>query len=331
MRQSPRPLIDAIAIALSMNPRQSTLVILIAVAVVVSLNWLANVSEEIVRNLLPGGWAIWILLISFPILALLLRYVVFPRPGTPDPVQTSLPLKKPAVPPGHKGLIVSLSTFTSYTNLLPADTPKESWNSDRLLQEFSKEQPNWTLILNHVHASNMQVPLTAIQHHARAGTLQHVWVIVTDDMQDPDDARKITRPGSKHLALAFKEIVSQLGIKAQIHIGSPHFPELVVSPYNSEQTFAAVSYIFNEFVPRLKLAETDVISDITSGTVLMSTGNVLACALFSRHMQFTAATNEPISGAPLDAPTCYTLAIDDDQLRRLVLKRIFSEEPAAGT
>ena len=62
--------------------------------------------------------------------------------------------------------------------------------------------------------------------------------------------------------------------------------------------------------------------DITSGTVTMTAGMMLACALFGRRLQYTAADNDPTDGQPLEQPKPYAITVDETALRRLVLQHM---------
>jgi hypothetical protein len=139
----------------------------------------------------------------------------------------------------------------------------------------------------------MQVPLEAIRHHLEDGALRHIWVLATSDIKD--ETGKIIRPGSHGLVAACERILrAGLGWRGVTvhHCGDE--PELIVPPYNVRQAFAVVDRVYRQEAPRAGLADMDVIADITGGTVTMTAGMLLACALLRRPLQYTAADNDPL-------------------------------------
>lgn len=212
-----------------------------------------------------------------------------------------------------------LSTFTTFANKLPPGRQNEKWSGADLLAALDRPAPDWRQILDHVQASNMQVPLEAVAHHAQDGRLRHVWLLTTDDTKD---GQGNVRVGSRHLGAAFKRVVREgLKLKVEVHCDDP---TLIVLPYNVQSTYDAVNHIFEEEAGRANLSEADIIGDITAGTATMSAGVLLACALLQRPLQYTAALVEPIHGRPLDKPHCYAIQIDETTLRRLMVKRLLA-------
>jgi len=53
---------------------------------------------------------------------------------------------------------------------------------------------------------------------------------------------------------------------------------------------------------------------------------MLACALFGRRLQYTAAENDPTDGRPLEQPKPYAITVDETALRRLVLRHMAEAE-----
>ena len=183
-----------------------------------------------------------------------------------------------------------------------------------LRELLAAASPDWDTIRKLVRASNMQVPLEAVRFHSDARTLTHVWVLATLDLKDKD-GQHVVRPGSERLLDVFKKIIEhETEGRVAVH------DEFRVPPYNAQTVCETVDRIYREDAAALGLPPHSVIADVTSGTVAMTAGMTLACALFDRPLEYTAADSDPVRGLPMDRPQPVGLDIASDALRRLVLQ-----------
>ena len=323
MRRLIRALTDGLALLLGLSPNQRLLAVVLAAAGVVTLNWFSNATLVLLEG--PARWnsQFWVALLGLP--AVLLAFLVLAwqawRRTQPTVAQPVMAAARPV--PGQ-GLIVFLSTFNTFEPKLPPERWGERWKGDELLAALAADRPDWPRILDHVMASNMQTPLEAIRYHLEAGTLHHVWVLATSDI--PGEGGKVARAGSHRLAGAFERILREgMGWHVSVHDHRTQ-AELIVPPYDVQKVFTVVDRIYREEAPREGVRPDDVIADVTGGTVTMTAGMLLACALFSRKVQFTAAENDPTQGKPLERPTPYAIQVDEAVLRRLMLRHLAAVE-----
>jgi len=322
MRRMIRILTDGLALLLGLNPNQRGLAVLLLVAGLVTLDWFSATTLDLLTG--TANWhtlSFWAGMLSLPLVFLAFLITsrqVWLKAGGPRP----RPVTTRPHPVPSQGLILFLSTFTTFNPKLPSERAGEIWKGADLLAALAASQPDWPRILDHVQASNIQVPLEAVRYHVERGALRHVWVLTTPDTLDATG--KVERFGSRRYAAAFEQILREaldLG-RVQVHHTEP---ELTVLPYDLQQVFGTVDRIYRQEVPRAGLAPAAVIADITGGTVTMTAGMLLACALLGRRVQFTAAQRDPSEGQVLERPTPYAIQVDDAALRRLVLRHIALE------
>lgn len=316
-----RTISNGLAIMFGLNPRQRALAVLLAVAGLVTLNWFSSASLSLLAgraDLSSIEW--WIALLSLPGVFVIFVVASARAWQTQGPGSTK-PLTLEQRPEPSKGLVLFLSTYTTFPDKLPNELREQRWTSDDLINAINSPDCNWLSVLDHVQASNMQVPLEAVQYHG--ATLKHVWLITTEDTPDADPARK-ARPGSKHLAKPFERIAQQVvGKSVKFHYSDP---SLVVNARDLQESFDAVNEVLFQAAPRFEIRERELIADFTSGTVNMSAGMLLACVLYGRRLQFTATDRDPHDDKPLARPTPYAVKIDEDAIRRQIL-RFMADQP----
>lgn len=310
-----RTISDGLAFMFGFNPRQRALAVILAVAGLVTLNWFSAASLSLLSgdaDLASLQW--WIAFLSLPAVFVVFIFASARAWRTQGPNSTK-PLTMDRRPELSEGLILFLSTFTTFPDKLPMERQGQAWKGDDLTRALRTPECDWLCVLDHVQASNMQVPLEAVQYHA--AKLNHVWVITTEDTPNTDPT-KPARPGSNHLAGAFEKIALQvLERPVKFHHSDP---ELVVNARDIQQSFEAINDVFVQAAPRFSLKERDLIADFTSGTVNMSAGMLLACVLYGRRLQFTATDRDPHEDKPLAQPTPYAVTIDEAAIRRQILR-----------
>ena len=315
---------DALALLLGLNPRGRALAVFLTVAGLVTLNWFSSATMMLIgRQPFAEPIQLIIGLLGLPAVFLLFMWAsrrtwLNMRRGKVDAVTAT---ERPA---SSAGLIVFLPVFNTFAPKLPAALKTELWKARDLIEALSDPQPDWPRILDYVQASNMQTPLEAVSFHLAAGKLHDVWVLATTDLTDAKG--EVIRAGSVGLAEAFERVLREgMGWGVAVHDWRQH-PSLIVPPYNAQATFAVVDRIFREEAPRVSLRADEIVGDITSGTVTMTDGMMLACALFGRRLQYTAAENDPTDGRPLEQPKPYAITVDETALRRLVLRHMAEAE-----
>ncbi len=324
MERITRTLADTLALLLGLNPRRRALAVFLAAGGLVAMNLFASALFALLGPRADrSALQIWVGLLSLPLVFVL--FIVAMRQTLRRLYAKELKvIEATAQPAGRVGLVVFLSTFSTFTNKLPEHLQLERWQGDDLVTALAQEPPEWGRIRRHVIASNMQTPLEAVRYHYDEGTLRHVWVVCTTDTQDAEDN---VRAGSQGLAEAFAQVVRHEFPENCPKIHDHHNNGRLLTPaYNVEETFAVVDYIYREEAPRYSLRPQDIISDITSGPVTMTAGMTLACALYERPLQYTAAQQEPVHGKAVDVPKPYAINVDDEALRRLVLRHMADVE-----
>jgi hypothetical protein len=312
-----RTISNSLALMFGFNPRQRALAVLLGVAGLVTLNWFSAATLSILAgNADWGSVELWVALLGLPAVFIIfvLASVQAWRVQGPNAAR---PLSMDQRPTPSEGVILFLSTYTTFADKLPPARRDQIWRGDDLVKALEEPECDWQCILDHVQASNMQVPLEAIQYHANAGKLRHVWLITTADTPDPDP-RKPPRPGSKHLAQAFETVAKDV-IERRVHFHHSE-GELVVDARDIQGSFDAVNRIYSQEAPRFNLKDHDLIADFTSGTVNMSAGMLLACVLYGRKLQFTTSERDPHEDKPLTQPIPYAVTIDEAALRRQILR-----------
>lgn len=131
------------------------------------------------------------------------------------------------------------------------------WRRRRLVEEGQRilgERPHPTprkgLI---VMVTNAPTARKAVDYHL--GRLEHVWLITTPGMRDPYNV--------------LHSYLDEIGAKG-------HLLELD-QEYDANRCYYLVRSVFEQFAPRVGLAPSDIIADMTGGTKPMTAGMVLAC------------------------------------------------------
>lgn len=325
MQKTLRQLADILATLIGLNPNQRLAAILLMVAGIVTLNWFSDGALSILDG--SADYAsprFWIQLLALPLVLFLFVLVTwgFYRQRNAREGE-SVNAQNPPEP--HQGIIIFLSTFRTFASKLPASCLGENWRQEDLLLALANEHPDWPHILDHVQASNMQVPLEAIQFHYANGMLRKVWVLATKDMHRENGA---IQPGSKHLVETFERILKEgMGMDVDV-IFDDSF--MAIPAYDMQASFDAVRHIYG-IAPRHGLPPEAIIADITGGTVTMTAGMVLYGALLQRDLQYTAATNEPMEGKPLDRPQPYGIRIDHEIIQHSVLRQMLVQKGVSSS
>lgn len=323
-----RTISDGLAIMFGFNPRQRALAVFLAVAGLVTLNWFSAATLSILAG--NADWRsveLWIALLGLPAVFLVFVFASVRAWRVHGP-NTANPLTMDQRPAPREGLVLFLSTYTTFLDKLPVEQKGQNWKGDDLLAALKSPACDWLCVLDHVQASNMQIPMEAIQFHANSGKLRHVWIITTRDTPDADPEKPV-RPGSRHLAQAFEDIATQVvGSKVKFHHSDD---ELIVDARDLQNSFEAVNRVYRQEAPRYDLKEEDLIADFTSGTVNMSAGMLLACVLYGRSMQFTTTERDPHDDKPLAQPVPYAVTIDEAAIRRQILRYMAQEPEKPGT
>ena len=320
MKNTLRRLADILAMIIGLNPNQRIAAVLLAVAGIISLDWFGNITSTIIDGQAdlhsPG---LWVQLLALP-LVLIFFYMVTKNfyYSTKNKEQNSILANSPPQP--HYGVVVFLSRFRTFPTKLPTAYRDEVWTEKDLRNALESADVDWPRVLDHIQASNMQTALEAAQFHYNSGTLKTIWVLTTSDMKDEQGN---IRYGTSYLAPVFEKILKE-GLKWNVDVIYDEEP-LIVPAYDVQDVFEAVRHVY-ETAPRHGIHPRGVISDITGGTVTMSAGMTLYCALTQRAMQYTATTLEPIEGKPLDAPKPYGIIINYDPIQRSVLRQMVTEE-----
>ncbi|MEM7128522.1 MAG: hypothetical protein AAF702_19470 [Chloroflexota bacterium] len=332
MNQAVDIFVHSLAILLGLDPKERVRVILLFAFGVITIGWFG----DSLMALLTWGdwdWAFWLGLLGFPAVVWL-TYRAIQYRWQQAAQRPADPLQATQQPDPAQGLILFLSTFRLIGAKVKGNDSLIWWDGSDLVKALDAEKPDWDLILNQVNASNMQLPLEAIFHHRKEGTLRYLWIITTRDM--PDGANidvnigadvDTSLQGSYRVAQAFKQIVHH-HISREIQIFTD--PErLTISPYNAEDAYTAVEQIYREVGEwNNGITPDDLITDISGGTITMTSGMILASILQGRRVQYTATANDPEYGHLLERPKPYALTFDQTALRRNLLHQLVELYPA---
>ena len=332
MNQAIDIFIHSLAILLGLDPKERVRTILLFAFGAITIGWFG----DSLLTLLTWGdwdWTFGLGLFSFPIV-LLLTYRAIAHRWQQAVQRPAESLRATEQPDPAQGLILFLSTFRMIGAKVKQSDSVVEWNGADLVKAVDVEQPDWEQILNQVNASNMQLPLEAIFHHRKKGTLRYLWVITTKDMPrdensdvNSDADLAISLQGSYRIAQAFKKIVHH-HVSREIRIFTD--PEqLTISPYNAEDTYKAVEQIYQEVSQwNSGITPDDLIADISGGTITMTSGMILASVLQGRRVQYTATANDPEFGHLLERPKPYALTFDPTALRHNLLHQLVELYPA---
>lgn len=149
------------------------------------------------------------------------------------------------------------------------------------VQETAVVEKHKGLILL-ISPGNLELAKSAFDHHMPA--LEQCWLVSTPDSLATADELE----AGWHLAAP--------GV--QVHSGQ----EYLVHPDGIEETHAVIERIFASEAEQARLAESELLMDVTGGTKPMTAGAALACALPDRQMQYIK-TRRDAEGKPVkDAP-----------------------------
>ena len=310
---------EIIGLLLDPDPRRGTASLLALIFAVGTFSWVIDANYEWLLNDLSrfGKVALSAILLvnALGILYLLARYA---RSRSIRRDRDSLSMSKPEP---SQGLILFLSTLSVHHWKLsqPEKDLLGSPPAKGLLELIEAPSPDWATIQRLLQITNWQVPLKAIEHHQNPGSsgsgLDHIWIIVTEDTASPDSG---PRPGSAHHLNAFRVAIENL----LNFTGTVHDHEmdgrLLTNIFDVQRSFKAVDVVYSELAPRVDLLENQIVSDLTSGTAVMTAGMVLACGLANRRLQYMAG-NDPISGAALDVPAPIGIHLDSSELIKMAI------------
>ena len=323
MKNTLRRLADILAMIIGLNPNQRIAAVLLAAAGIISLDWFGNATSTMLNSQAdfhsPG---LWVQLLALP-LVLIFFYMVTKTfyYSTKSQERSSILANRPPQP--HYGVVVFLSRFRTFKSKLPAAYGDKTWTEQDLKEALAGADVDWPRVLDYIQASNMQTALEAARFHYDSGTLKTIWVLTTSDMKD--EQGNVTRRGTSRLAPLFEKVLKE-GLKWNVDVIYDEDP-LIVPAYDVQDVFEAVRHVY-ETAPRHGIHPRGVISDITGGTVTMSAGMTLYCALTQRSLQYTATQEEPIEGKPLDTPIPYGIRINYEPIQRSVLRQMITEEIA---
>jgi hypothetical protein len=257
------------------------------------------------------------------------------RPVTDSPVTSKSPSEIP--PPPMRGLILMLSSYSQRPG------GRVFGDFAQLLEEQFKTAQNWEQLEQTAEKSNFDVPLQAIRHHLKAGSLRHVWLICTDDGKDPDgrvilDTQNNPKsPGSWRLAPYLERFIHEAPhreltgsedrafehpsrVQFHYHRMATPKPRCLVNYFGEQaarDAFQAVNYIFDNEVELAGLEPELVISDFTGGRAPHTVGMVLACLPAQRRIQYT--TSPQTSTGEYDGrPQPREIRVDTSWVARLI-------------
>ncbi len=320
MRNVFRQLADILATLIGLNANQRIIAVLLTVAGIITLDWFSNGSLAIITgNADVHQFGFWLQILALPAVLILFYFVTrafyfATKEQNVQPISANIP------PSPHRGVIIFLSTFHTFTNKLPPARENEVWQDKDIIDALERDVVDWPGVMDHIQASNMQTPLEAVRHHYDSGALRTIWVLATDDAKN--EQGEVMRRGSRHLVPAFRRLIREgFGWNVEIIYEKN---SMSIPAYNVQAVFEAVQHVY-ETAPRYGIHPRSVIADITGGTVTMSAGMTLYCALTQRPMQYTATQVEPAQGKPLDAPTPFGIHINYQPIQRNVLRQLLSE------
>lgn len=320
MRNVLRQLADILATLIGLNANQRIVAVLLTVAGIITLDWFSNGTLAIiVGEANAHQFGFWLQILALPAVLVLFFFVtrafyLSTRKQDIRPIKTNVP------PSPHRGIIVFLSTFRTFPNKLPPARKNELWKDIDIIKALEAEDVDWPRIMDHIQASNLQTPLEAARYHYENGALRTIWVLATSDTKN--EQGEVVRPGSKHLVPGFQRLIKE-GFQWHVDIVFEE-DSMSIPAYNVQAVFEAVQRVY-ETAPRHGIHPGSIIADITGGTVTMSAGMTLYCALTQRALQYTATQVEPTQGKPLDTPAPYGILINYQPIQRNVLRQLLSE------
>ena len=105
----------------------------------------------------------------------------------------------------------------------------------------------------------------AIKHHC--GALEKCWMLCSGDVKESEEL-------VKHFTKKFSKKTVQVE------------PIPLIELNNIEEIYKKVDHIYREMIKKNRLDETDVIADLTGGTVIMSCAMIFACLSPQRDMEY---------------------------------------------
>jgi hypothetical protein len=301
----------------------------------------------------PSLISLWVCIGAVGLLIILSIVVKIPQP----PLSPSEP--EEVEPPRMKGLIMLLSFYSPRGKPLSSEefkallsNPIQTLDKDRalsfeqfvdLLSKESKTLDDWKRLEEAAKNSNFDVPLQAIRHHLKDGSLCHVWLICTDDASDRqgnivmDDKGRPKSPGSYRVApylekfiheASHRDLVESAGldftqaskVRFHYHHDKNPKPNCLVNYFGEQGTrdvFRTVNYIFDEEVELTGLEPNQVICDFTGARATHTVGMVLACLPAARRIQYTSSP-QAATGDYLGRPRPREVRADTSWVARLV-------------
>lgn len=179
----------------------------------------------------------------------------------PPPISKGL---EAVPPPPMGGLVLVLSPYSPRGGMAFEEFAQ-------LASKRGKTDEDWQQLERTAEQSNFDVPLQAIRYHLQDGSLQHVWLICTDDARDEEgkiilgDGSNPQSPGSWRLASCLERFIQEAphrklvtstegtfdgASNLQFHYHSSRHPKpkCLVSFFGEQgarDAFRAVNYIFD--------------------------------------------------------------------------------------
>jgi hypothetical protein len=296
-----RYLHDALATLLQIDPTQRIGILLIILVFLIALNLSSNVIYTTFANQLWGN----LLMLLSPVVTIAIAVVWLARLARQRSRPQEPRLAKPAP---HVGLVWMLSIFS--VRATGPDGAPLTYRIDELRTALDAPQVDHAAIKAMVEApsSNLRPLLAAIRHHSASDTLKHLWLLATDDLANPFGNEPI-QSGSRHLAPLVRRLLHEIYLFNHLNIHDDD-PQFVVHPHVVVDTYRAVAHIFQQDAPRLGLAPSEVLADVTGGRVPMSCGMILACAPNDWHMQFTSTDFDPATNSRPEQPLPMQISVD---------------------
>jgi hypothetical protein len=131
--------------------------------------------------------------------------------------------------------------------------------------------------------SNSASALFAIEYHLQHRTLEEVWLIPSNDLENERFGLS-TRATAESIREACKPLGQKYGRSLKVNIHSTG-----VSAADAQDTFDYVNRIFRS----RNYSATELVADFTGGTKPMSVGMIMACLPRHRDLEYISATRQP--------------------------------------
>ncbi len=242
----------------------------------------------------------YILIILFVLIIIIIISIRFLGKAEPNVSIKAIQTEADKEMYSKKGLIVFLSPFICF---------KEGVRfTEKELDNYMKAGDYRSLFLGELNNTNFGPPIKAFETHFN--TIDHLWIITTK-------MKEGTKGSSNHLKPFIKYLRENYKTEREIrfHFTSDKYTIL----------FDDISQVCNGVVNLIKkiykdakteydLDAEDIIVDVTSGTVPMTVGAVLASLAKDQDIEVIGSQYHPVSGRPKGPNSAYPLIISYDPL-----------------